>query len=201
MPADPSYRILTNGDLEIATMGTWRLVAGCSCRGVFEYADRMAELSALVQDSDATDTVESLYLNDRRFRWLCDRILTLNGLEPEHVRPRDLSWLLFGWVAEDGTPQQSPLALLNTPPEPRHPRQTAPDDGPSDFVRMLAAVMSLPDTSPEEAYRAATSLPMRELVGVLDERAWGAMSDEEKEKVRFKQQADRFREKLKKGAA
>ena len=199
--AEPSYRILTNGDLEIATMGTWRIVAGCSCRGVFEYADRMAELSELVQEADATDTIEALYLNDRRFRWLCDRILTLNGLEPEHVRPRDLGWLLFGWMAEDGTPQPSPLALLNTPPEPRHPRQHTADDGPSDFVKILAAVMSLPDTSPEEAYRAATSLPMRELLGVLDERAWGAMPDEEKDKVKFRQQADRFREKLRQGAA
>jgi hypothetical protein len=161
----------------------------------------MAELGQLVQEADSIDTVESLYLNDRRFRWLCDRVLTLNGLEPEHVRPRDLGWLLFGWMAEDGTPQQSPLALLNTPPEPRHPRQQTADDGPSDFVRMLAAVMSLPDTSPEEAYRAATSLPMRELLGVLDERAWGATPDEEKDKLRFKQQADRFREKLQRGAA
>jgi hypothetical protein len=196
---DPGYRILTTGDLEIATMGTWRIIPGCSCRGLFEYQDRMAELGELVQAADPSESVEGLYAGDRRFRWLCDRVLELNGLSAELVRPRDLGWLLFGWLAEDGTPQQSPLAILNTPPEPRHPRQPSSDEGPSDFVRLLAAIMSLPDTSPEEAYKAATSLPAREVLGALDERAWAAMPAEDKDKIQFREQADRFREKLLKG--
>lgn len=183
--ADPSYRILSTGELEIATMGTWRLVAGCSCRGIFEYADRMGELSELVQEADATDTIESLYQHDRRFRFLCDRILTLNGLEPEQVRPRDLGWLLFGWVDEDGKPQRSPLAILNEPPEPRHPRKPSSSDGPSDYISLIAAIASQ-GGSLEEAIAVATSEPARLVLGALEDRAWGSMSPEEKDDTKFR---------------
>jgi hypothetical protein len=54
---------------------------------------------------------------------------------------------------------------------------------------LLAAVMSQPDTSAEEAYRVATSQPMREVLAVLDERSWGMMSPEEKDDAKFKQWA------------
>lgn len=182
---DPSYRILSTGDLEIATMGTWRLVAGCSCRGIFEYQDRMTELQELIQEAAPDSTVESLYLDDRRFRYLCDRVLTLNGLEPEQVRPRDLGWLLFGWMAEDGTPQPAPLALLNTPPEPRHPRKPSANDGPGDFISLVAAIASQ-GGSLEEAIAVATSKPARLVLGALEDRAWGSLSAEEKDDVTFK---------------
>ena len=193
---EPAYRLLSDGTLEIAARGTWRLVAGCSCRGIFEYQDRMGELLELVQGADADDSVEVLYQNDRRFRFLCDRALTLNGLDPDWIRPADLSWLLFGWVDEAGKPQRSPLAVLNDPPQPRHPRAGAAEDGPTDFVRLLAALVSLPDTSPTEALELATALPMREALGLLDERAWAALPEDERDKLKHRQQADKFREKL-----
>lgn len=183
---EPSYRILSTGDLEIAAIGGWRLVSGCSCKGIFEYGDRMAELAERMQEAEPTDTVESLYQDDRRVQYLCDRVLELNGLAPEHIRPRDLGWLLFGYVDESGQPQQSPLALLNTPPPPRHPRKPSPGSGPSDFVSMLAAIASQPDTSMEEAIRIATSEPARLVLATLEERAWGAMSPEDKDDAKFK---------------
>ena len=196
----PEFKLLTDGTLEIAARGTWRLIPGCSCEGIFEYAERMTELWELVQDSDGSKTLDALYQDDRRFRYLCDRVLELNGCKADWVRPADLDWLIFGWVAEDGTPQQSPLALLNTPPEPRHPRKAAPEDGPSDFIRLLAALASLPDTSLEDAVAAARALPARVALGVMEDRAWGSLSEEDKDDIRKRQMADKYREQFGKAA-
>jgi hypothetical protein len=191
--SSPEFKILTDGTLEIYALGTWRLIPGCSCAGVFEYADRMAELAQIIQDADASDTIESLYLYDKRFRWLCDRVLELNHCPVEWIRPADLGWLMFGWFDAEGHPQRSALALLNDPPAPRHPRKPSKGDGPADFISLLAALASLPDTSLEEALKIATSIPARQALGVMDDRAWAMLSDEEKEDIKFKAQADAFR--------
>jgi hypothetical protein len=191
---DPEFKLLSDGTLEIYALGQWRMIPGCSCAGIFEYADRMAELHEIVQEADSTDTLESLYLNHRRFKYLCDRVLELNGCKTEWVRPADLGWMLFGWFSEDGTPHKSALAILNDPPEPRHPRKSSSSDGPSDFISLLAAIASMPDTSLEDALKVATSIPARQALGVMDDRAWSMLSDEEKSDVKFRNQADKFRE-------
>ena len=190
---EQQFKILSDGTLEIYALGTWRLVPGCSCAGIFEYAERMAELGGIVQDADATDTIESLYLYHKRFRWLCDRVLELNHCPVEWVRPSDLGWLMFGWFDADGNPQRCALAILNDPPSPRHPRKARPGDGPADFISLLAALASLPDTSLEEALTIATSIPARQALGVMDDRAWGMLSDEERDDIKFKAQAEAFR--------
>jgi hypothetical protein len=165
--------------------------------GVFEYQERLSELWDIIEQSDEGDTVETLYLYDKRFHFLIDRILTLNGIQVDWVAPSDLQWLLFGYVDSDGQPQQSPLALLNEPPKPRHPRKPSVEDSESpDFIRLLALIMSLPDVGYEEAYQVATSKPMRQVLGVIDEAAWAAMGDDDRNDLRFRQHADQFRERI-----
>ena len=190
------YKILSTGELEIPTRVGFKLISGCSCRGIFEYNDRMAELQSRLPEAAPNQTVEDVYLADDRFRYLCDQVLTLNGIDPDWIRPRDLGWLIFGHRDADGQPQQSPLAVINEPAKPRYPRKPKPDEGPNDFISMLAAIASHPDCSPEEALRLAESAPARLMLGMLEERAWHSQTDEEKDETKFKSWAEVQRQKM-----
>lgn len=196
-----TYKFLTTGELEIPVRGGFRIIHGCSCKGIFEFGDRMAELQELLQGLEDGDErpIEALYREHLRFRWLCDRALELNGIDADWVRPVDLGWLLFGHQGEDG-PMPSPLLVLNQAAEPRYPRKPSATTGHNDFISLLAAIAAQPDTSAEEAFRLATSEPARVVLGMLEERAWHSMSAEEKDEVKFKGQADDFRAKFAQGA-
>lgn len=194
-----SYKFLSTGELEIPTRAGFKLIGGCSCRGVFEFNDRLAELQSALTEAptDATiATIHDLYLENERFRFLCDRCLELNAIDPDWIRPHDLGWLLFGHLDTDGNPQPSPLQKLNEPAKPRYPRRKQGSDGPNDFISMLAAIASHPDCSPEEALRLADNAPARLILGMLEERAWHSQSDEDKDETKFKNQADEFRAKF-----
>jgi len=191
----PEFKLLRDGSLEIFARGSWRIIPGCSCRGIFEFSERLAELTEIISQSSPDELIESLYRTHQRFRYLCDRILELNGCDPDWIRSEDLGWLLFGWVDDDSTAHVGAFIQLNELPEPRRPRKkTTLQEEPSDFVMLLAAIASLPDTSLEEAYRIATSIPAREALGVIDEIAWAGISDEEKSNLKFRAQADKFRQ-------
>lgn len=197
-----TYKFLSTGDLEIPVRGGWRIIPGCSCKGIFEFGDRMAELQELLQGLPPDDDrpIEALYQEHQRFAWLCDRVLQLNGIEPDWVRPSNLCWLVFGHQGEDG-PVESPLLVLNAAADQRYPRKpSAKTGGHNDFIALLAAIAAQPDTSAEEAFRVATSEPARVVLGMLEDRAWHSMSPEEKDDVKFKGQADAFRAKFAEGA-
>ncbi|HEY9877785.1 MAG TPA: hypothetical protein V6D29_04980 [Leptolyngbyaceae cyanobacterium] len=186
---DIAYKFLSSGELEIPVRGGFQLIAGCSCKGIFEFSDRMAELGELLSDLSAGENAEkpldAIYMEHSRFRYLCDRILTLNGIEPDWIRPKDLGWLLFGHHDAEGNLRPSPLQQLNAPVEPRHPRRPKPQEGPSDFISILAAIAMQPDTSAEEAFRIATSQPARDVLGMLQDRSWHSLSDEQKDDEKF----------------
>lgn len=191
-----SYKFLTTGELEIPTRVGFRLIGGCSCRGVFEFNDRLTELQSALAEAPKNATIHDLYLENERFRFLCDRCLELNAIDPDWIRPHDLAWLLFGHLDADGNVQPSPLQKLNEPAKPRYPRRKQASDGPNDFVSMLAAIASHPDCSPEEALRLADNAPARLILGMLEERAWHSQSAEDKDETKFKNQADEFRAKF-----
>jgi hypothetical protein len=199
----PSYKFLTTGDLEIPTRNGWRIVPGCSCRGIFEFADRMAELQEILASFPEDDprTIEQVYQEHQRFAYLCNRALELNGIDPDWIRPRDLTWLLFGHVDEEGTVQPSPLMRLNEPAPARYPKRPTKEQGKGDFISLLAAIASQPDTSAEEAFRLATSEPARLVLGMLEDREWHSQTPEERDEVQFKAQADAFRAQFQGGAA
>ena len=190
-----TYKFLSTGDLEIPIRGGWRIIPGCSCKGIFEFGDRMAELQELLQGLEEGDDrpIEALYLEHQRFRWLCDRTLELNGIDVDWVRPSDLAWLLFGHQGEDG-PVPSPLLVLNAAAEQRYPRKPSDEKTHNDFISLLAAIAAQPDTSAEEAFKVATSEPARVVLGMLEDRAWHSMSAEQKDDTRFKAWAGDQRE-------
>ena len=99
-----SYKFLSTGELEIPTRAGFKLVGGCSCRGVFEFNDRLSELQSALAEAPKDSTIHDLYLENERFRFLCDRCLELNAIDPDWIRPHDLAWLLFGHLDADGNP-------------------------------------------------------------------------------------------------
>lgn len=183
MSSPPSYRLISTGELEIPTRVGFRLIPGCSCRGVFEYRDRVAELSELTQTLEEATSIQALYLEHDRFKFLCDRILVLNGIDPEWVRPSDLDWLLFAHYDDAGQIQPSPLQRINNPAEPRHPRKTQ-SKGHSDYISVLAAIASH-CSSIEEAVRIAEKLPARLVLGTLEDLAWSGMTTKQKDDAEF----------------
>jgi len=190
-----TYKFLTTGDLEIPVRGGWRIIPGCSCKGIFEFGDRMAELQELLQGlpDDDDRPIEALYLEHRRFAWLCDRTLELNGIDADWVRPSDLGWLLFGHRGEDGKAVASPLLVLNAAAEQRYPRKPSDEKTHNDYISLIAAIFAQ-GGSMEEAFRVATSEPARLVLGTLEDRAWHSMSAEQKDDTRFKAWAGEQRE-------
>lgn len=190
-----TYKFLTTGDLEIPVRGGYRIIPGCSCKGIFEFGDRMAELQELLQELPEGDErpIEALYQDHQRFRWLCDRTLELNGIDTDWVRPADLGWLLFGHQGDDG-PVPSPLLVLNQAAEPRWPRKPSTEKSHNDYISLIAAIAAT-GGSMEDAFNVATSEPARVVLGMLEERAWQSMSAEEKDDTRFKAWAGEQREK------
>lgn len=186
MAAD--YRFLAHtGVLEVRTRAGYKQIAGCSCLGIFEYQDRLRELPELLaglSDAEAALSIAELYQQHERFRHLCDRVLLLNGVELDWIKPSDLEWLLFGHYDDANNLQPSPLQRLNTPEPPRHPRKESPEKQ-SDRVTILAAIAAQCE-SLEEAYRVATSRPSKEVLAVLEESAWQGQSAEEQDDIKFK---------------
>ena len=180
------YRLLSTGELEIPTRAGYRLVPGCSCKGIFEYRDRMAELETLpLSDAEKALSIETLYQSHERFRWLCDRILELNGVDPEWICLRDLAWLVFPHRDEEGKLHEPAIALLNAPPEARHPHKPKASDGPNDYISMLAA-LALTCSSIKEAQWVAENVKASTAMQLMDDIAWGRMSDEDKDDAKFK---------------
>lgn len=194
MPHAGSYRILSTGELEIQTRTGWRIVPGCSCRGIFEYADRVAELAELLQVSTSNTPITALYLEGERFRHLCDRVLELNGIDPDWIRPSDIEWLLFAHKDESGAVHPSPLDRVNAPSEQRHPSAPRSKDAKNDYIAVLAAIAARCG-SIDEAVAVAEKVPARLVFGVLQDLNWSAKSPKEKEDAKVKEWEARMRAK------
>lgn len=194
-----SYRFLSTGELEIPTRGGFKLIPGCSCRGIFEYRDRVAELFDLTQALEGGTSIQALYLENERFRWLCDRILTLNGIDPGWVRPADLDWLLFAHYDDAGQIQPSPLDRLNTPEKPRYPQRSKKAEiRHNDYISILAAIASQCG-SIEQAVKVAESLPAKLVFGTLEDLSWSALSTKQKEDAKFDDWKERLQTQAAKG--
>lgn len=195
--ADHDYRFLPSGELEFRGRGgRYHIASGCSVVGIFELDDRFDEIRAIAQDSPHALSVGELYAAHPRFRYLCDRILELNGIDLHWVTPREMSWLIFARM-EGERIIPPPLATLNQPPKPRHPADPKKaTGGATDRVTVLAALASHCGGNLDVAYQVAQSQPFRELMAVMEESNWLQKTPEERRKAEFKDWAKTEREKL-----
>ncbi|MEL7503192.1 MAG: hypothetical protein AAFN18_12065 [Cyanobacteria bacterium J06554_6] len=194
---DYDYRFLSSGELEFRGRGgRYFLTSGCSAAGWFEFADRVTEAAQLCQDAPDGVTVEALYLQQGRFRHVCDRILELNSIDPDWVTPHMLAWLLFG-REENGQIIPAPLQTLNQLPEPRYPKPKGnkKDQRPFDRVALLSALASHCGGDLGKALEVAQSGSARELLAVMDQIAWQSKTPEQRHKAKLRAWADKEREK------
>jgi hypothetical protein len=77
-----------------AADGKIRSFRGCSLSGLMEFNERMDELRSALEPY-SSESLQDVYLSSVRVRWLCDRLLELNGIQPHWVTPLQLSELLF----------------------------------------------------------------------------------------------------------
>ena len=197
MPQDTAYnyRFLRTGELEFrGRMGRYHIISGCSVVGVFEFEERHAEIRQIAQNAPDDLSVDELYREDERFRYLCDRILFLNGIDLDWVTPKHMSWLIFSRL-EGKQIVEAPLQTLNKPPQPRHPSAES-KTAASDKVALIAAIALHCGGNLDLAYMLASSKPAREILPLLEEVVWLRKTPKERREAEFKAWAKSEREKV-----
>jgi hypothetical protein len=127
-------------------------------------------------------SIESLYRTSKRIRHIVNRLLELNGIDPDWLTWGMISQLLFGRKEESGTITEGFLISLNRP-------AAKDDDGsgePLTTKAQIVAAIALQCSSIEEALRLAETIPAKTLFPVLDAKADMQMPPEQRQKKEFK---------------
>jgi hypothetical protein len=154
---------------------------GCSLAGLIEFRQRQVEMQRLLAEVALGEgTLLGLYLEDRRFRWLCDRQLQLNGIDPAWVNWSQVEQLLL-W-REVGAGEFLPGLLVElATPEVAKPSQ---EDKPANLVDFVAAMAPLCG-GVAVALGLANSMPWADFLGLMTALAEGQKSPEQHEKDKF----------------
>ena len=183
------YRFLPSGALEYQDrQGRYRLAWGASSADYHDFWHYQREMAELLRDCPEDETIDSLYLNHPRFQHVADRLLELSGLDPRHIAPKMIRWLLF--PLDKDTP--APLMALNTPAERKHPPLSG-GEPITDRVALLVALTAQCDGDLSKAVELARSMPAKEAFAVMEERAWASASAEDKGKAWARQRIEEMR--------
>lgn len=164
-------------------LGVVRRTAGCSIVGRFEFADRLEQLQALMEGLPSERSWVAEYAAAGQFTHLVDRLLALNGLEPDWLTSDMVSALIFGRV-EDGELQPGWLVTLNNPPRERKPEGKA---------ATLAEIIAGLSENLTEAFDLAAEVPAHLTIDVIDARNEMLKSPEEKAEVVKREQMANLR--------
>ena len=195
----PDYLFLASGDLQYRDrFGQFRICGGCTGDTWFVFDELRDQAVALLGEASEASP-EALYLSPQRFRWLCDHCVSLSGIQPENVTPRQVIGLLFAQQQGD-TVIPAPLVRLSEPPARRHPPIPGADSQPiSDKASVIAALIS------QGEGESLLSRPMREALAIADDLAWQATPKKDRDKAQMLADAensmDRIDDFLKKGIA
>jgi len=194
-PADcPDYDFLTSGELQYRDRwGQFRLAGGCTAADWFAFQEFRQEAVAILAQAPEGVSVEECYTSHQRFQYLCRWCCAASGIDPDGIAVRQVRRLLFSRV-EDGRHVEAPLAQLNSFPGARHP--VGPSAQPiSDKIALLSA-LAAQCSSVAEFEQLATSLPAREVLGVLDDLAWASKSPEQQAKAQMHSDRDQVMARL-----
>lgn len=156
------YLPLPGIDLECVD-GEIRTFYGCSLEGLFEFQDRRLELFQICADSERS--LHELYATVGRVRFLINRCLMLNGIQPAWVSPRQIEELLFVRETPDGL-RLGALVELNLPPQPAQQS----NDPPPTLDQTLAA-LAAQCSSISEALDLARNEPAKKILAVMSAKA------------------------------
>lgn len=185
---------LSGFDLECVD-GEWRTFYGCSLEGLFEFQERRLELFQLCQTADKT--ISELYTQDKRFRFLINRCLMLNGIKPAWVAIAQIEPLLFLRETEAGY-RAGFLIELNTPT----PVETTPGakESPPATLEESIAALALHCKSIQEAIELSRNEPAKKVVGVSTAKAKLSRPPEQKQKEDLREFARQERAKARGGS-
>lgn len=142
--------------------------AGCSAAGQFEFVRRLVELKAYLAGKDEPTAL--IYRQDRRLRWLVDRCLKLNGVDPAWVNWMMIEQLLF-----------QPALLIQV-----NDLDNSSDGEPVTLPQMVALVADITG-SVSEAITLINTLSTQMLIDVLMAYGERSKTDEQKESERFEE--------------
>jgi hypothetical protein len=151
--------------------GVTRSIYGCSLVGRFEFAERIQQLQSIL-DEYPVSRLEELYEGNRQFHFAVDRVLSLNGIDPDWVTLPMVEQLLFvraggdsGWLVE-----------LNTRLTPG-----ASAGGDAATLSDVLAALSLNCESLSEAIDLATKMPANLLLDTIEAKGQLLKTPEQKE--------------------
>ncbi len=162
--------------------------SGCSAAGQFDFDRRLAELKTYLAELETDELAPVVYRRDRRFRWLVDRCLTLNGVDPHWVNWEMIEQLLFFREVE-GVPEPGWLITIN--------QIESGGDGEGVTLPELVALVGVVTGNLSEAITLTESLPTRALLDILSAYAEQLKTPEQKEAANFADWKERKLEQMK----
>jgi hypothetical protein len=152
--------------------------SGCSLVGMFEFADRVAQVQQLLGEASPDMPAAAIYQVDKRFRWTVDRCLNLNGIKAEWCNWEICQQLLF----DPGI-----LLELNQP----KPSAKAVEGKAASLAELIAGIAHV--TGMAEAIELAKTEPFQAVLDIA--HAYGELgkTPEQKQKDDFEDWADRKR--------
>jgi hypothetical protein len=143
----------------------------------------MTELRSVLEPYNS-ESLQDVYLGNARVRWLCDRLLTLNGIKPEWVSALQLSELIF-----DGL-----LIQVNRLKESESKSDTGTGE-PLTKAQLIAQALLVTDGDLEAAVAIVEQFPSQMAIDLIDAILETRKSPEELEKDNFqKWKRDRLKQ-------
>lgn len=152
--------------------GEIRSFRGCSLSGLIEFNERMTELRSVLEPYHS-EPLQDVYLGNARVRWLCDRLLSLNGIKPEWVSSLQLSELIF-----DGL-------LLQVNRLKQTGKQSETSDEPLTTAQLIAQALLVTDGDMEAAIAIVEHFPSQMAVDLIEAIVETRKTPEELEKDKF----------------
>lgn len=161
-----------------AVDGVIRSFYGCSVVGAIEFDERLTELQQALSEQPEEVGTETLYRKDKWIQFLINKLLELNGIDPNWCTWDMVTQLLFGRVA-DGKVTEGYLVELNRPDKPKQAsKEGAAVSGKAGLIAAIASHCQ----GLEEAYRIAETIPANELLEVLRQKNELSKPEEQRKK-------------------
>ncbi|MGD1907410.1 MAG: hypothetical protein ACFB0C_15685 [Leptolyngbyaceae cyanobacterium] len=178
--AEPfDYRFLPSGELQYRDRyGQYRIAGGVTPNGYHLFWDRLERLNRMVDKCPEGVPIHHLFVTSEIFAFEAEQCIQLSGIDPDCVAIEQQAWLLFTRTEADDERHPGPLQVLNTLPEARRPA-SGKGEPLTDRVKFLSAIAAQSD-SLADAYAVASSEPAREVIQVMEERAWQSLDGKQK---------------------
>lgn len=147
---------------------------GMSVAGVLEFEAHLGAIDRIKQEFPELDAQEH-YKSNKYFRYLCDRCLELNGINPAWVGWSQVERLLFGYWDEAAISAQPPLLISIQRPPSESGRSASEAATLEQIIGSLAAFTDI-----KTACEMVQNLTPAQLSGILHAKEASLETPEQK---------------------